>query len=101
MIQKAQSLLRSQQTLVDGPRGAELPFLTRALIADPTLLVCDEPTGDLDRRTADEILGLLQDLNRHHGKTIVMVTHDAKAAEYATHRLDMDKGALVTSGDSH
>jgi len=70
--------------------------IARALVADPTLLVCDEPTGDLDRKTADEILTLLQQLNRDHGKTIVMVTHDAKAAEYATHRLDMDKGALVS-----
>jgi len=58
-------------------------------------VVCDEPTGDLDRKTADEILGLLQTLNRDHGKTIVMVTHDAKAAEYATHQLHMDKGQLV------
>ncbi|MCX7069877.1 MAG: ABC transporter ATP-binding protein [Gammaproteobacteria bacterium] len=72
--------------------------IARALVADPTLLVCDEPTGDLDRKTADEILTLLQELNRHHGKTIIMVTHDAKAAEYASHQLHMDKGALVTSG---
>ncbi|WP_439639270.1 ABC transporter ATP-binding protein [Nevskia sp.] len=69
--------------------------IARALVADPTLLVCDEPTGDLDRKTADEILTLLQDLNRHHGKTIIMVTHDAKAAEYASHQLHMDKGALA------
>ena len=69
--------------------------IARALVADPTLLVCDEPTGDLDRKTADEVLTLLQDLNRNYGKTIIMVTHDAKAAEFATHRLHMDKGALV------
>ena len=69
--------------------------IARALVADPTLLVCDEPTGDLDRKTADEVLTLLQDLNRTYGKTIVMVTHDAKAAGYATHQLHMDKGALA------
>ncbi|MBA4283975.1 MAG: ABC transporter ATP-binding protein [Xanthomonadaceae bacterium] len=69
--------------------------IARALVADPTLLVCDEPTGDLDRKTADEVLTLLQDLNRNYGKTIIMVTHDAKAAEFATHRLHMDKGALA------
>lgn len=69
--------------------------IARALVADPTLLVCDEPTGDLDRKTADEVLGLLQTLNREHGKTIVMVTHDPKAAEYAQRQLHMDKGTLV------
>jgi putative ABC transport system ATP-binding protein len=57
--------------------------------------VCDEPTGDLDRATADEILKLLQALNREQGKTIVMVTHDPKAAEYASHQLYLDKGELV------
>lgn len=74
---------------------AQRVAIARALVADPTLLVCDEPTGDLDRKTADEILGLLQELNRNHGKTIVMVTHDPKAAEFATHQLHLDKGALV------
>lgn len=74
---------------------AQRVAIARALVADPTLLVCDEPTGDLDRKTADEILALLQELNREHGKTIVMVTHDPKAAEYATHRLHLDKGQLV------
>ena len=69
--------------------------IARAIVADPTLLVCDEPTGDLDRKTADEVLGLLQLLNREHGKTIVMVTHDPKAAEFATHTLHLDKGRLV------
>ncbi len=64
-------------------------------MADPTLLVCDEPTGDLDRETAEEILGLLQLLNREQGKTIIMVTHDPKAAEFASHILHLDKGALV------
>jgi putative ABC transport system ATP-binding protein len=74
---------------------AQRVAIARALVADPTLLVCDEPTGDLDRATADEILNLLQMLNREHGKTIVMVTHDPKAAEYASHQLHLDKGQLV------
>ena len=69
--------------------------IARAIVSDPTLLICDEPTGDLDRASAEEILGLLQLLNREHGKTIVMVTHDPKAAEYATHTLHLDKGSLV------
>ncbi|HOV95202.1 MAG TPA: ABC transporter ATP-binding protein [Thermomonas sp.] len=69
--------------------------IARAIVSDPTLLICDEPTGDLDRQSAEEILGLLQTLNREHGKTIVMVTHDPKAAEYASHTLHLDKGVLV------
>jgi putative ABC transport system ATP-binding protein len=69
--------------------------IARAIVSDPTLLLCDEPTGDLDRETADEILGLLQALNREHNKTIVMVTHDAISAEYATHTLHLDKGTLT------
>ena len=69
--------------------------IARALVSDPQLLVCDEPTGDLDRKTADEILGLLQVLNREHGKTIVMVTHDPKAAEFAQRILHLEKGTLV------
>ncbi|HET6905463.1 MAG TPA: ABC transporter ATP-binding protein [Rhodanobacteraceae bacterium] len=69
--------------------------IARAIVSDPTLRVCDEPTGDLDRQSAEEVLTLLQRLNREHGKTIVMVTHDPKAAEYATHTLHLDKGALV------
>jgi putative ABC transport system ATP-binding protein len=68
--------------------------IARAIVSDPTLLICDEPTGDLDRATAAEILTLLQMLNRDHGKTIVMVTHDPKAAEYARRRLLLDKGTL-------
>lgn len=68
--------------------------IARAVVSDPTLLLCDEPTGDLDRETADEILKLLQILNREHGKTIVMVTHDAQAAEYAARILHVDKGKL-------
>ena len=69
--------------------------IARALVSDPQLLVCDEPTGDLDRKTADEILGLLQLLNREHGKTIVMVTHDPKAAEFARRTLHLEKGQLL------
>jgi putative ABC transport system ATP-binding protein len=69
--------------------------IARAIVSDPTLLVCDEPTGDLDRQSAESVLTLLQQLNREHGKTIIMVTHDPKAAEYATHTLHLDKGTLV------
>jgi putative ABC transport system ATP-binding protein len=69
--------------------------IARAIVADPKLLVCDEPTGDLDRHTAEEILGLLQLLNRQQGKTIIMVTHDPKAAEYASRQVHLDKGALL------
>ncbi|CAN7636232.1 ABC transporter ATP-binding protein [Trinickia sp. LjRoot230] len=74
---------------------AQRVAIARALVSDPKLLVCDEPTGDLDRATADEILHLLQVLNREYGKTIVMVTHDQKAADFATHTLHLDKGRLV------
>ena len=69
--------------------------IARAIIADPTILVCDEPTGDLDRQSAGEILELLRTLNRDYGKTIVMVTHDPKAAEFATRQLHIDKGQLI------
>ncbi len=69
--------------------------IARAIVSDPTLLVCDEPTGDLDRQSAMDVLTLLQQLNRDHGKTIIMVTHDPKAAEYARHTLQLDKGSLV------
>jgi putative ABC transport system ATP-binding protein len=68
--------------------------IARAIVSDPDILLCDEPTGDLDRDTADEIMGLLQTLNRKHGKTIVMVTHDPRAAEYAKRILNLDKGRL-------
>jgi putative ABC transport system ATP-binding protein len=71
--------------------------IARAIVSDPTLLVCDEPTGDLDRATAAEILTLLQTLNQQHGKTIVMVTHDPKAAEYASRQLHLDKGTLAAA----
>ena len=70
--------------------------IARAIVSDPTLLVCDEPTGDLDRQSAEEVLTLLQRLNREHGKTIIMVTHDPKAAGYAGRLVQLDKGTLVT-----
>ena len=73
--------------------------IARAIVSDPTLLVCDEPTGDLDRTTADEIMGLLRTLNREHKKTVIMVTHDQKAADFASRELFVDKGTLV-SGDA-
>ncbi|WP_395769302.1 ABC transporter ATP-binding protein [Arenimonas sp.] len=69
--------------------------IARALVSDPRILICDEPTGDLDRKTADEVLTLLQQLNREFGKTIVMVTHDPKAAEFAKRTVHLDKGSLV------
>src|ERR1700684_2236551 len=74
--------------------------IARAIVSDPTLLVCDEPTGDLDRQSAEEVLGLLRVLNREHGKTIVMVTHDPKAAEFAKHTLQLDKGSLVAAAQA-
>ncbi|MFM6989523.1 MAG: ABC transporter ATP-binding protein, partial [Arenimonas sp.] len=72
--------------------------IARALVSDPRILICDEPTGDLDRKTADEVLTLLQRLNRDFKKTIVMVTHDPKAAEYARRTVHLDKGTLVDQG---
>jgi putative ABC transport system ATP-binding protein len=69
--------------------------IARAIASDPTLLLCDEPTGDLDRKTADEILGLLQALNEEHGKTVIMVTHDPRAAGFARRTVHLDKGRLV------
>ena len=69
--------------------------IARAIVTDPTLLLCDEPTGDLDRKSGDEILDLLQALNREYGKTIVMVTHDPHAAQRATHTLHLEKGTLM------
>jgi putative ABC transport system ATP-binding protein len=71
--------------------------IARALVADPSLLVCDEPTGDLDRHTAEEILDLMRTLNRTQNKTIIMVTHDPKAAEYASRQVHLDKGTLDES----
>ncbi len=75
--------------------------IARAIVSDPTFLICDEPTGDLDRNSAQEILDLLQMLNREHGKTIIMVTHDPKAAEYATHTIHLDKGELADAPAAH
>jgi|SRR5665213_638266 len=69
--------------------------IARAIITDPTLIVADEPTGDLDRATAEEVLGLMERLNRELGKTIVMVTHDPKAAEHAQRIVHLEKGVLV------
>ncbi len=70
--------------------------IARAIVTDPTLLLCDEPTGDLDRKSGDEILDLLQALNRDHGKTIIMVTHDPHAAARARRVLHLETGELVT-----
>ena len=69
--------------------------IARAIVTDPTLLLCDEPTGDLDRKAGDEILELLEALNRDHGKTIVMVTHDPHAAACASRLVHLEKGQLV------
>ncbi|MDO9057610.1 MAG: ATP-binding cassette domain-containing protein, partial [Bradyrhizobium sp.] len=69
--------------------------IARAIVSDPNLLLCDEPTGDLDRHSADEILSILQLLNKDLGKTIVMVTHDPAAARYAQRTLHLDKGQFV------
>ncbi len=74
--------------------------IARAIVSDPTLLVCDEPTGDLDRQSAEDVLTLLQVLNKEHGKTIVMVTHDPKAASRASHTLHLDKGTLVAQAQA-
>ena len=71
--------------------------IARAIVTDPTLLLCDEPTGDLDRKAGDEVLDLLQTLNREQGKTIIMVTHDPHAADRATRTLHLDKGVLVAA----
>jgi putative ABC transport system ATP-binding protein len=69
--------------------------IARALISDPTLIVADEPTGDLDRNSAEEILGLLRQLNQDMGKTIIMVTHDPHAVKSARHMTHLDKGRLI------
>jgi putative ABC transport system ATP-binding protein len=71
--------------------------IARALVSDAKLLVCDEPTGDLDRETSESVLALLQVLNRQHGKTIIIVTHDPRAATFATRQVFVDKGELVAS----
>ena len=69
--------------------------IARAIVTDPTLLLCDEPTGDLDRKAGDEILDLLAAMNRDQGKTVIMVTHDPRAAERATRTLHLEKGILA------
>jgi putative ABC transport system ATP-binding protein len=69
--------------------------IARALVADPTLLICDEPTGDLDRQNSDQVMSLLQTLNRSQGKTIILVTHDPRAASFASRQIRLDKGKLV------
>ncbi|PZO63246.1 MAG: ABC transporter ATP-binding protein [Pseudoxanthomonas suwonensis] len=74
--------------------------IARAIVSDPVFLICDEPTGDLDRQSAEDVLNLLNELNRTHGKTIIMVTHDPKAAEHASRTIHLDKGVLVDS-DPH
>jgi putative ABC transport system ATP-binding protein len=74
--------------------------IARAIVTDPTLLLCDEPTGDLDRKSGDEVLDLLQELNRAQGKTIVMVTHDIHAAARATRTLYLNKGQLSTEPEA-
>ena len=68
--------------------------IARALVSDPTLLICDEPTGDLDRESSESVLELLELLNRDHGKTIIMVTHDPRAAEHSSRLLYVDKGVI-------
>ena len=73
--------------------------IARAIVTDPTLLLCDEPTGDLDRKSGDEVLDLLQELNREQGKTIVMVTHDIHAAARASRTLYLNKGRLSTTAE--
>jgi putative ABC transport system ATP-binding protein len=70
--------------------------IARAIVTDPTLLLCDEPTGDLDRKAGDEILDLLQALNKQHGKTIIMVTHDPHASARASRTVYLNKGQLTT-----
>ena len=75
--------------------------IARAIVTDAPLLVCDEPTGDLDRASADDVLDLLCALNQRHGKTIVMVTHDPQAAARATRQLHLDKGRAVATPTAH
>ncbi len=71
--------------------------IARAIVTDPTILLCDEPTGDLDRKSGDEILTLLQTLNKEQGKTIIMVTHDPHASARASRTVHLDKGQLSTA----
>ena len=73
--------------------------IARAIVTDPTILVCDEPTGDLDKQSASDVLGLLKQLNQEMGKTIIMVTHDAHAAEAAKRMVHLEKGELIGEPD--
>jgi putative ABC transport system ATP-binding protein len=75
--------------------------IARAIVADPSVLICDEPTGDLDRTTANEILTMLQLLNRELQKTIIMVTHDPAAASFAKRTLHLDKGKFIEETTTH
>jgi len=100
-VETALRLVGLQDRISHYPRqlsGGQLQrvAIARAIIADPTFLLCDEPTGDLDRKSAEEILDLIQALVSDHGKTVLMVTHDPRAAERAGRSLHLDKGALVT-----
>jgi len=72
--------------------------IARAIVSDPTFLLCDEPTGDLDRRSADDIMALILQLVKEHGKTVLMVTHDPVVARKADITLHLEKGALVEAG---
>jgi putative ABC transport system ATP-binding protein len=72
--------------------------IARAIVADPTFLLCDEPTGDLDRKSADEVMDLIQRLVKEYGKTVLMVTHDPLVARQANLTLHLDKGVLVKAG---
>lgn len=74
--------------------------IARAMVSDAPVLLCDEPTGNLDRDTAEEVMGILQLLNREHGKTIILVTHDAAAARHARRTICLDKGRLFTQKES-
>src|SRR5712671_823381 len=74
--------------------------IARGIVTDPTLLLCDEPTGDLDRKAGDEILGLLQGLNREQGKTIIMVTHDPRASSRASRTVYLNKGQLSDKAEA-
>ena len=82
-------------SLLNCPLSRYTVRVARAIVTDPTLLLCDEPTGDLDRKAGDEILDLLQALNREHGKTIIMVTHDPHASARAARTVHLDKGQLL------
>jgi putative ABC transport system ATP-binding protein len=74
--------------------------IARAIVADPTFLLCDEPTGDLDRKSADEIMDIIDRLVKEHGKTVLMVSHDPRAAERARVVLHLDKGVLVEAAEA-